>query len=223
MPFIALEDSTPADAADVNNNNYFLAQGSILPVDGNNLDYTNSAVDLGSSTATWKKLYIENIYDNEITGKFGYLIGETKLSAAAASIEFTGLTGDNENYRLICFVPDCGANVQLVLNGDSGAAYSGLMIRGQSTAVGGSLTTTTYFYLAAATGGAAFIDARIFDNADYGKMVAVKSMTDCVNTTVYSICDAQYCLLNANTLTSIKIKPSAGNFAINTHIMLWRG
>ena len=220
--FTILRNSITADATDCNNDYYHLNQGSVFPMDGVNLNYTDSAVNLGSSTATWDKLYVENINVTTIQGKFGYLVDETILTATASSIEFTGLT-ENAFYRLTCFVPDCNANIFLILNGDSSASYSGLIIRGQNTTVSRGVTTAAYFYLASGTGGAAFIDANIYGNDDYGKIVSVFSMTDVISTTVQSICDNSYCLLNSSTLTSIKIMPSSGNFLANTHIMLWKG
>jgi len=64
MAFIELENSTTADATDINNNFYHVAQGDRLPMGGDLLISTDSVYDLGSSSATWNNVFCDTLNIN---------------------------------------------------------------------------------------------------------------------------------------------------------------
>ena len=221
MAFIELENSTTADATDINNNFYHVAQGSVLPMGGVDLDYTDSVYDLGSSSATWNYLKCLNINTNNVEGYAGYLISEVTLTATASSIEFTGLNEENKFVKIIAYIPKCGGNVNLILNNISSSSYSGLHIRVQGASLSATETTTTYCNLGSATGGASFLQCTILDSSHYGKTININALNHASITTINSIHNNSYLLLNSTTLTSIKIISSNGILNPLTNIQVW--
>jgi hypothetical protein len=147
MAFHVLINSTTADASDVNENFYHIRQGSVLPVGGSSLSYTNSVYDLGSSSYKWKDFYANNIYTDDIyvsgAGNNGSLfrkIYSEILSATSTRIEITGLNGDNDNEYML-FIKHVWASATniysgaaLFLNGNSAGTCNLRVWRSLTTA-----------------------------------------------------------------------------------------
>ena len=97
MSFHILYESTTADATDVNDNFYHIAQGSRLPMDGVAMGYTDNALDLGSSSVRWNNLICNNIDTASVTASYAKMpivIADYTLPQAANEFEITGLNGD---------------------------------------------------------------------------------------------------------------------------------
>lgn len=105
MAFRILLNSTTADASDVNDNFFWGAQGSIIPMGNSSLEYTDSAYDIGSQVYRWNVLYCGTIASGSIhSGGLTYEYLERKdISAPTTTIAITGLNGDNDNEYLIVF------------------------------------------------------------------------------------------------------------------------
>ena len=238
MPFHILQNSLTADATDVNDNFYWIGQGSRLPMGGNSLTSTDATYDLGSSIATWNNLHCENIYINASINtadkSLWVLQAETTLSATAGSIEFTGLNGDVDlEYKIIMSFPDVGANVlRMIFNGDSAANYGYQRIIAADAAVGASRGTSQVciypFYLWDMSSGSSLCEMIINAKTGLPRMAIytfIQGVTDTTSenlTLITSVWND-----TANTLTTIKFYAtgySAGNgyMGTNTNIQLWK-
>jgi hypothetical protein len=171
MPFIKLKNSTTADATDCNNNMYWLGQGSVLPMEGEGLENTDSACDLGSSTTTWNNSYIENIYYDTITKDLPSakyfkhlptLILEETLANTATSIQFDlGFTASAFLYRsfvVYYFSPSIsGDNYLNVIDSTLTAYYQGFQYGADVTFTkGGYISICAHFFLGITSGGSIF-------------------------------------------------------------------
>ena len=234
MAFLILQNSTTADASDVNANFYHVAQGSRLPMGGNSLESTDAAYDLGSSAASWNNLFCENIYINgSITTadkKLWVLEAEITLSISASSIEFTGLNGDDaKEYKLISNIItntiNAGYSMEIIFNGDSATNYGRQTLYGYDTIAAASRATTedSLKFWRFLESNHKFFIMNINSNGNI-KNCFCNEMAGVSATTVYILLERAYVWNNSNTLTSIKFYHNNGwsEFDSNTHIELWK-
>jgi hypothetical protein len=134
------------DADDVNDNMYYIAQGSRIPfsqsVDGS-LTSSDNTASLGDSTTTWNTLYCGDVFNDTLTtadrSLFYFIAGETLVDTATA-ITFS-ITSGLDNYESVMILnylvlnTNASGNLSLIFNGDSAANYGRQYISGQSTAV----------------------------------------------------------------------------------------
>ena len=124
--FRVVQNSTTADAADINDNFYYIAQGTIFPFGGDDLDYTTSS-NLGSATYRWKTLYCNTMvaasFNPDISIRY---IATTILSGDSSRIEVSGLSGEkNINIEYFINTQVTGSSVYLIFNGQSASGYYG--------------------------------------------------------------------------------------------------
>jgi hypothetical protein len=100
MSFTTFTDSTTAYANELMDNFYHIGQGDRLPMSGTALTLagTQSALDIGSSAASWKNLYANNLYVTmSLTTSdrsMWTLVANAVAVTTATSISITGLNGD---------------------------------------------------------------------------------------------------------------------------------
>jgi hypothetical protein len=124
MPFTVFTESTTAYANEVMDNFYTIAQGDRLPRGGANLDPTTGVYNIGSASYYWDEVFCQSI-DLSNSNKLETLISRQILSAAAQSVEFTGLAGDT-NYELkLKYHNMAGAStgIYLLVNGVTAASF----------------------------------------------------------------------------------------------------
>jgi len=132
MAFTHFTNGTLANADEVNNNFYYIAQGDRLPIATATMGYTDGAFNIGATATTWANLYADNIYctNLNITGSVSSSSVRNILmslsESAGTSFEFTGLQGDTEKeYYLYCGFKCAasGATLSINFNGISGTSY----------------------------------------------------------------------------------------------------
>jgi hypothetical protein len=228
--FTILVNGNPTDASEVNNNFYHVAQGSRLPMGGVSLAATTLAYDLGTATAYWNNLFVNNIYANSITTAnkiLWTLVSEVTLTATASSIEFTGLNGDNDKeYRIIGIFKDAVDLINCYINGDSATANYGYQyIYGENTVINAArVTSHGGFYFSGgdgSTGKTCFSDGILQGKTNIPKMFIVSAALHIISTTVYTVVlyDQNYNNI-INTITSLKF--GIANMSPNTNIQLWK-
>jgi len=119
--YFILINSTTADASDVNDNFYHIAQGSRLPMGGQSLSSTDGVYDLGSDSYRWNTLYCNNIdFDGTANGNLWVKVHEETVENVS-DLEITGLNGDtDEMYLLYAYATDDPAHTHVMtFNGDS--------------------------------------------------------------------------------------------------------
>jgi hypothetical protein len=126
--YTVFHNSTTADASEVMGNFYHIFDGDRLPRGGDNFEPTTGVYDIGSSTYKWNQLHCVNLNINSISSDnktIWRLIYSAELSAAATSIEITGLNGDNDRDYMLEFhlVDNTTTSVNMIFNGDSAASY----------------------------------------------------------------------------------------------------
>ena len=111
MSFTTIYNSQSADNDVLNNNFYALAQGTIYPRGGTNLDPTTSAYSLGDSTHRWINLNANSFKtDTPPENLSGYKFFDEKIlslniTSAVSRIEITGINGDAQDqayYHVMC-------------------------------------------------------------------------------------------------------------------------
>ena len=232
MAFRELVNSTTVDASDMNGNFQAVRAGSILPMDGVDLDTTDSAFNLGADAIRWNNIYA-NVFDfNSATtaGKdLWVLINEVTFSATALTTTFTGLNGDvDDTYMILArSVKDSGSGVQTFgfwPNGDSTGANYG---RQRLSGVGATATASRNGVASVILGvgnsvGATYIFSRAILYAKTGqeRTIISLSLEGASGTSVGEIVVRGH-LWNdtSNTITSIVFGTV---FAVsNTNIQLW--
>jgi len=128
MAFHTFVSGTVAYATEMNDNYYWVGQGTRLPYGGASLEATTAVCNLGTTTARWNNVYCYNIdisgtitSTTEIQGKIaGYL-----ASGAVSRVEITGLNGDAANsWDIYCFwYSDTVTVYTMTINGDSSTSY----------------------------------------------------------------------------------------------------
>jgi len=109
MTYHILQNSTTADASDVNENFQHVASGSRLPMDTEALAPTTSLYNLGSATYKWNKLYCNtlNVYGGiqlSPSCTSFQMVSETVLTTTASSIKISGLNSNTQKeYMLVCY------------------------------------------------------------------------------------------------------------------------
>lgn len=152
MSFSVLYESTTADYSVVNANFQYIANGSIYPMGGTNLDNTTGVDNLGSATYPWKTIYANRLKQ---TYPYWTLITELTITSATTSIQISGLNGDvDKQYLLICYMPSHVsyiAGCAGVINGDSTSSYFSKFILCEGTSIntfeGGSIGFTTSAFI----------------------------------------------------------------------------
>jgi len=129
MAFHIIENSTATIPYDMNDNFLHVAQSSITPKSGTELNETTSSINIGSSTYLWNKAYFSGIvYSNELSitsNKTLVHVASVELTAPAARIEITGLNGDADiSYFIIS---------SFIANTAVSTSYAGMYINGDSS------------------------------------------------------------------------------------------
>jgi hypothetical protein len=228
--FTILANGNPTDATEVNNNFYHVAQGSRLPMGGVSLAATTLAYDLGTTTAYWNNLFVNNIYCNSITTankSLWTLVSEVNLTATASSIEFTGLNGDTAiEYKIdIVGKSDGSVIISLIINGDSATNYGYQQLYAQNTSINAGRSSLNYLYV----GSVADINydsfSQVILNSKTGNMRMCNCMFNggCLSTLVYDLtCRSNVWNNTTSTVTSLKFYVT-GKYLINgTKIFLWK-
>lgn len=140
--FRVIYNSTTADAADMNDNLYWIGQGSIFPMAGSELAYTTSS-KLGSGTYRWKSIYCNTMVAASFNPSVNIrYITSAILSADASRIDITGLNGERNIYIEYCLnIQTTGTSAYLIFNGMSGAGDYGYSISRSNTATSASNTS----------------------------------------------------------------------------------
>ncbi|MCP4651430.1 MAG: hypothetical protein GY853_15295 [PVC group bacterium] len=156
MTYKVLQNNVTSSAIEANDNFYHIGQGSRLPMGGNSLTSTDAVYDLGSSTMTWNNLYCDNLYISDSIASTNkslwVLLSETLATATTASIEITGLNGD-DNSQYMFVVKLVGNNLTsschclMQINGDSATNYGYQWIQAEGAATGAERGTLDFFIL----------------------------------------------------------------------------
>lgn len=233
MSFHILLNSTTADASDVNDNFYHVAQGSRLPMGGNSLAYTNGAYDLGSASYKWNNLYCNNI---NVTGNLANTwnkIYSDELASNTTRIEISGLDGDTDiNYYLICRFksPNTTCTYYLTFNGDSSATYGYYRIEGSASSAvyAYRANSQTGIYIGynnaiTTTSDTTFSNTWIYGKSGFKKPALTNMMISTSETHVGNIMMYAQVWNNTGTITSIQIYSSeASGIQIGSFIELWK-
>jgi hypothetical protein len=235
MSFTVFQNSTTADATEVNANFYFVAQGSRLPMTqtaAGSLTAVDATYDLGSATYTWNNLFCENIYINgtitTVDKKLKILVAEVTLSTGASSIEFTGLNGDADlEYEIILSVNGSATSEAplLIINGDSAANYGHQYIKALDTVT--SAVRTTYSYIPCASPynkNHCFMRGILNTKTGIARMMIHSHMNGISGTLVTDMVNWVSVWNNtADTITSLKFYDNGAiNWASGTHIEIWK-
>lgn len=232
FPFV---NSTTADASDVNDVFYHIAQGTRLPMGGNDLDYTTGVYDLGSSTYRWNDLYCEDI---NISGSLTTsdkniysLIAETTLTSATSRIEFTGLNGDScGEYIILCrSISDTATSAgisYLHFNGDSATNYGYQRIAAISTTVSAARNTSYsgIQVVGTALGKIDYSIIKVYTNSGYERTVLQDILQRGSSTTIGVFGSWSWIWNNtSDTITSMQFENSNGDaiFSTGTTIQIW--
>jgi hypothetical protein len=225
MSFIVLQNSTTADANDINNNFYHVAQGTRYPMAGSTLSYNNGSYDLGSSTYTWKALHVNDIYTDSVSSGFLKILeAESLINATTTSITISGLNGDNSiSYEIVLLYKGYNAgSANLFINGNSTTSNYGYITLEAS---GSSYTLSN---VASSTGiplcditvtySAAFCKMSLYTKSDLPRMYNIYSINQVTNTTINNIKTVNGVYNNLTTITSLKL---TGYFSPGTHLLIW--
>jgi len=128
--FYQFTNSTTAYADEVMANFYHVGHEDRLPyLDGGALTPVDNTADLGDATYKWRKVFSENFYAQfSITSDFIIRNEESiTFTAAASSIEISGLNGDSYDYMIsITIIPNAAGSTEtcrIIFNGDSATNY----------------------------------------------------------------------------------------------------
>jgi hypothetical protein len=128
MAFNIFANSTLANAVEMNENYYHIGQETRLPMGGSTLTSTDSAYNLGSSTATWNNVFSDNISFVSVESnnqQVWSLISRVEVTISTLSFDFTGLNGDtSKNYMIKIFSPTVDTTAVYLLFNNSGATDS---------------------------------------------------------------------------------------------------
>jgi hypothetical protein len=229
MAFTILANGNPTDAQEINNNFYHIASGSRIPMGGVSLAATTLAYDLGTTTAYWNNLFVNNIYANSITTankSLWTLVSEVTLTATASSIEFTGLNGDTAiEYNILAYI-DCpnAGYADLYLNNDSATAnYGNQMLVGQSTTVSAIRNIiASGWRLGNFYDGLTGFGVLNLKSKTNGLRMGICNFMNITSTVVQIIFNYAYVWNNTtSTVSSLKIVNPVNYFNPNTHIEIW--
>lgn len=233
MSFHLFADGQTASAVDVMENFYHIFQGNRLPYGGTILSATNATYDIGSSSYKWSQLHCVNLNVNSITTSTKYLwklITCVQVTAAATSIDITGLNGDNErDYMLEFHLTDNGKTaVDMIFNGDSAASYGvegggitvGAFVQGyRNTGTSIALLHESRNNTTTAKYGSAW--CQISGYSGYPKGV-IKFETNSVINTIYRIYNEAWAWTGIGTIASIKfIASTISGIGVGTVVNLW--
>jgi len=209
-----------------------------LPRDGVSLATTNGTLNTGSDTVRWSTLFCNNIA--VATGghvkKAINLIGEVTVSVAAEKIEFTGLSGDDDNIYIMNVstnhsAPSVTTRIYIHFNGDSsGSNYGFENLLGQGAAVSATRDTAEPgMLLEVASSGVTTAAHRtatevlIFAKTGIERFGLIESMNGGQGTHIQRA-DVFGCLWNdtSSTITSIQLTSAlTGYFDVGTNVQLW--
>jgi len=232
MAFHTFISYTTITASDMNDNFQFVGGSHWLPRGGASLDATNGVYNLGSQSFYWDNVYVNSLsvsgYSNTSCWN---MISQVILSAAATSVEFTGLIRDL--YKVIFDLRQTssgsGANsgIYLYFNNDSASNYGYILVYATSTIAIYTATNLPYIGLStinnpAGTTGVYISagDILIYGNSEYEKVCLICGNDLCGGTNIGMSRFENAIWNNLNTLTSIKII-SSQNLATNTTVQLW--
>lgn len=130
MSFTIFANGNTASADEMTANFRWGGAGHRLPRDGVSLTAIDATYNIGASTATWDDVYCNYLeIANSVYGSYNLwvLLDEVTLSAAASSIEFTGLNGDTQTEYMIhvYYIENTQSSLYMIFNGDSAANYGG--------------------------------------------------------------------------------------------------
>ncbi|MCP4648901.1 MAG: hypothetical protein GY853_02305 [PVC group bacterium] len=105
MSLTTFVHSTTARAEEVQSNFEFVGIGDLLPRGGSSLEPTTEVYDLGSDSYKWNNLFCGNVdivnSVSTVDNTLWVLIGEHTCQTNTATVEFTGLNGDEDEEYLI--------------------------------------------------------------------------------------------------------------------------
>lgn len=244
MTWHVLENSTTADASDINDNFDHVAAGSRLPMSSVGVSFasTDSAYDLGSDAYRWENGYFNNIDIATLTTSersIWHLIASTTIDSVTSSIEFTGLNGDElSQYLLSCRINFTSSfafsGVFLMFNGDTNSNYGFVEMYIQSTSVlGFRANVQDYIYLhqkngTPTTGSIYFNQATIYSKVGSSRFVNIFDISE-ASGTVFEVFGVKGGIWDdsSSTITSIKLISlySGGTFGsffgTGTSVQLW--
>jgi len=122
--FRVIANSTTADAADMNDDFYWVAQGSILPIGGDSFGNTTSS-NLGSSTHRWDDVYCNILNTNSFTPDISFKkITTAHVSADTSRVTISGFNGEtNLHIEYFFNIQQTNTNMYMCINGISSTGY----------------------------------------------------------------------------------------------------
>jgi hypothetical protein len=235
MTYRVLKNSTTADASDVNENFYHIAQGSRMPMGGNSLTSTDSVYNLGSSAATWDNIHCQDVHSTSITSTdkgFWTRLTRVELSVASGEVSITNLNGDEDREYKIRMWAELTGLPLITLNVNEVAAMtaSNYQVSAIDTVVSGTRRTDlTKWRLLHATSpgssteqGKAMMDLNIRAESGKARTSFMTIIWGCTLTTANNIANKVYRWDNSTiNITSIQIG-STVDFPIGSIFELWR-
>jgi len=237
MSFRILRHSTTADASDSNDNNYWIGQGSVLPMSGSLLLNTTGTHDLGSSSYKWDNAYFESIPSLTLdSGNNTWEhITRSIVNIDTSRINITGLDTQDTLFvmtYLFKTATSTAATVTMYINQFSTTAnYTRMWAQSSITAASNFTTARTPMILAnnAGTTSTSLWTLGYFQFRYY--ILSDASLSDGVNVAMtggeshvdYNVFSThQIGMTNtAGTLTSIQIIPETGNILAGSFFDLW--
>jgi len=249
MTYRKLIDSTTADAADMNDNFYHIGKGSILPMAGDYLRYTDSSCDLGSSTYKWNNVFVNNLDAVNIltstaitSDKLWTLLAEYSVDSThtgTTRIEFASLGSSPQEYYIqAVFLNYSLGSIVMNLSAATTGGYRGggyFTTSNTSTGYVASFQTVYSSYGIYIVGQAQYtstVNQSFFSNIRISKPVDSKTLVDISST--YVILNGaglelySYCFLNTVTaISNIVFLNNVGasytsNFRTGTTIKIFR-
>lgn len=250
MAWTTLVNSTTADAVEVNNNFYWISQGTRLPMSGTSLNPVDGTYDIGSSTYKWANAFFDDLTVNDdlvVGGEISttnktiwQLESRVELSATSQRIEFSGLNGDDSiEYQIWIraihgYAQDSAtANIGIFItfNGDSAANYGSHYISALGGAPGADRNTGQTYIEIGSTTWAATASAEIistfskidfFSKAGNIRLLNTYTLFGATNDSIYGQEIEHYVWDNtSDTITSIQFN-SDGTFISGTTIEIWK-